>query len=140
MINGQEVLIIVAAASAALLVLVAVLLWLLRDHKKLKNSYHLLAAQIQRNSDDVAGLCSAAVAVDQRMTMNEVRLDGLFELVSTSQLPQQAEEQHEEEPRAQGYDQAIEKIRRGANVDELVKSCGLTRDEALLLMRLHGTS
>jgi hypothetical protein len=46
---------------------------------------------------------------------------------------------HEQsETESQGYAFAIEKIQRGVNIDELVKSCGLTRDEAVLLMRLHG--
>ena len=94
---------------------------------------------MERSSGDVAGLCSAAVAVDNRLASNELRLDGLLENIAQMQEPSPPaiiEEPNEEQP--QGYESAIEKIRRGASVDDLVKTCGLTRDEAVLLFRLHG--
>jgi hypothetical protein len=37
-----------------------------------------------------------------------------------------------------GYDMATRLAKNGADVDELVANCGITRHEAELLMRLHG--
>jgi Protein of unknown function (DUF2802) len=38
-----------------------------------------------------------------------------------------------------GYDMATRLAKNGADVEELVANCGITRHEAELLMRLHGT-
>lgn len=132
----------IAGISVVLLVSIAIVLaWLWRQQQKHKLELRELAAQLQRSSDDLAGLCSAAVAVDQRLAVNESRLNKVLENLSVP--PAQPEPLHqdvvaEEEPQAQGYQLAIEKIRQGANVEDLMKSCGLTRDEAMLLVRLHG--
>ncbi|PPD31550.1 MAG: hypothetical protein CTY19_13675 [Methylomonas sp.] len=126
--------------AASLLTVSQITLW--RQHKRLQQDYQSLRSQIQRSSDDVAGLCSAAIAVDKRLSVNESQLSQLLNVgyMSQQSLSRQQEqianESNEEEP--QGYALAIEKIQRGVNIDELVKSCGLTRDEAVLLMRLHG--
>jgi hypothetical protein len=41
-------------------------------------------------------------------------------------------------PGVRGYEIAARMARAGSNADELVKSCGLTRHEAELVIRLHG--
>ena len=41
-------------------------------------------------------------------------------------------------PGVRGYEIATRMARSGSNAEELVKSCGLTRHEAELVMRLHG--
>lgn len=126
--------------AASLLIVSQIKLW--RQLKRLQQDYQSLRSQIQRSSDDVAGLCSAAIAVDKRLSVNESQLS---QLLNVKKMPQQLFSQQEEQPvyaekqdESQGYALAIEKIQRGVNIDELVKSCGLTRDEAVLLMRLHG--
>ncbi len=130
---------VVGFAAALLFV---IFIKLSRQLKRLQQDYQSLRSQIQRSSDDVAGLCSAAIAVDKRLSANESQLS---QLLTVGNMPQPSflrpeehlgHEKSETEP--QGYAFAIEKIQRGVNIDELVKSCGLTRDEAVLLMRLHG--
>ena len=116
--------------------------WLWREYKKLKQDHQQLIKQIQRANDDLAGLCSAAIAVDSRMAATENRVEDLVDHLITNQAtlsqPDHDETLEELDEAPQGYGAAIEKIRQGANLDELVKACALTRDEALLLMRLHG--
>lgn len=112
---------------------------LLLSHRKLQQELASLQSQIQRGNEDIAGLCSAAVAVDGRLAANEIRLgDVLSHMVALQQTPpvhhEPEEIKHDQE---QGYQLAIAKIHQGANIDELVKACGLTRDEAMLLVRLH---
>ncbi|CAG1020926.1 DUF2802 domain-containing protein [Methylomonas sp. LL1] len=137
----------VLALASTLLAIGLIRLW--REQKKLIRDVRTLASQLQRGNDDIAGLCSAAVAVDKRLAANESRLSNLLDSISfqpqsSSQARYEEAVQHDEEQdqdhdhHDQGYQLAIEKIRRGANVEELVKSCGLTRDEAVLLVRLHG--
>lgn len=131
------------AIAGAVILIVAVLVWLLREHKKLKQDYRFLADQLQHNKEDVAGLCAAAVVVDQHLLDNDERVRAILESINTHKPTQQLASSHTFSPsgsddQSQGYDEAIQKIRRGANIDELVRDCGLTRDEAVLLIRLHG--
>lgn len=115
--------------------------WLWREHKKLKQEHQQLTKQIQRTHDDLAGLCAAAIAVDSRMAATENRLEYLIDHLGSNQTaPSQPDidETLELDQAPQGYGLAIEKIRQGASLEELVKTCALTRDEAVLLMRLHG--
>jgi hypothetical protein len=44
------------------------------------------------------------------------------------------------DPSVQTYNQAIEMAQRGASVADLVKRCHLLREEAELLVRLHGVA
>ncbi|MDD2762308.1 MAG: DUF2802 domain-containing protein [Methylomonas sp.] len=112
-------------------------LW--RAQKKLEQDLKVLSAQLESGNGDVTGLCSAAVAVDNRLAVYESRLNDLIDNIADTQAHSfGAEEAHEEPVATQGYQHAIEKIRRGADIEELVRSCSLTRDEAMLLMRLHG--
>lgn len=142
----EYLLLAVVSAVAGFLVLMAVaLLRLWREQKRFKQALDEVQAEIKRSSADVAGLCSAAIAVDKRLAENESHLYSVLDELSSRQhmvptAPQQEiAEPDDEDVQPQGYQKAIEKIRRGADLDELVKSCGLTRDEAVLLMRLHAS-
>lgn len=125
-----------------MIVLILVLLSrLLLSHRKLERELASLQSQIQRGSEDIAGLCSAAVAVDGRLAAHETRLgDVLSHMMALQQTPPPVHHEPEEvkHDQEQGYQLAIAKIRQGASIEELVKGCGLTRDEAMLLIRLHG--
>jgi hypothetical protein len=143
--NESLLLVIVAMVVIGLALSALAWLWLWREQKKLRQDFRTLTTQLQRSHDDVAGLCSAAVAVDKRLALNESRLNNMLDSTKPEPQPRssaapayQEMTENEEEQEQQGYELAIDKIRRGANVDELVKSCGLTRDEAVLLVRLHG--
>lgn len=113
----------------------AILVRLLREHQKLKQQLQVLETQLQRSNADVAGLCSAAVVVDKRMAVNDARLDSILERIAR---PQPVPTPIPEQTASGGYADVISKIRNGMGIEELVRECGLTRDEAVLLMRLHG--
>lgn len=129
-------------ATAGALVLIAVLLaYLFREFKMLKQEHRLLDDKQRRSHEDLAGLCSAAVEIDQQLVRNDKRLLVLLERINDLQQPQPSQavvSQPDINVQAQGYDIAIQKIHSGSGVDELVKDCGLTRDEAVLLISLHG--
>ena len=140
--------VVVIALLVLLLIILGLWLRLRSEQRQLAQDYQLLVEQIQRHNGDVVGLCSAAIAVDQRLSACEKISNQLLErmnqqpvvtapvLENFSPAASQLPEPLEDEP--QGYDQAIRRIRLGATVEELVKHNGLTRDEAKLLIRLHG--
>lgn len=135
---NELVLLALAGIVLILLVLAAALFSLWRQQKRLKQEYQLLRSQLQRGSDDVAGLCAAAIAVDKRLSESESHLQQMLDAINAPQPRREEPVIVEDDDPQGGYSLAIEKIHRGASLDELVKSCGLTRDEAVLLMRLHG--
>lgn len=106
------------------------LAWLIWSYQKLKHKYTALDDHIERNTKDIAGLCSAAVSVDSRLSKNKVQLTEIEEKVTDF-------EQHGGQS-VQPYHLAIQKVRNGADAEELIEQCGLSREEAVLLIRLHG--
>ncbi len=122
--------IVLITFSIVMISLVAVVFLLLQEHKKLRQDYSILKEQLERYNKDIAGLCSAAVSVDTRLSDNKEQLKGIEEKVTGF-------EQHEQQS-SQPYHSAILKVREGANAEELIQQCGLTQEEAILLIRLHG--
>ena len=112
------------------LVIVGVLARLMRGYKKLRQDYIILNKHVERNNRDIAGLCSAAVCVDSRLSDNNEQLNGIVEKVTDF-------EQHEQQA-SQPYHSAIQKVRNGADAEELIQQCDLSREEAMLLIHLHG--
>lgn len=84
---------------------------------------------LQTMTHDVAGLCSAAVSVDNRIVTTAEQLNSLLEKISAFQT---------NEPDLHPYGMAIEKVRAGASINDLMQTSGLSHDEAALLIRLHG--
>jgi predicted nuclease with TOPRIM domain len=112
--------------------LVGVVFLLSQEHKKLRRDYNVLKDHLERNNKDIAGLCSAAVSVDTRLSNNNEQLKGIVEKVTDFD--------EQKQQTAQPYHSAIQKVREGANAEELIQQCGLTQEEAILLIRLHGNS
>ncbi len=141
--DEQLIWVLLAGLVLGLLLFAALGIKLWREVKKLQQDTAFLRSQLQRINDDVAGLCSAAVSVDKRLSTSEMdvsRILDYFQNAKPVNLEQSREMVEPEIESSQGYNFAIEKIRNGTSLDDLVKSCGLTRDEAVLLMRLHGNT
>lgn len=124
----NEVLLI--AAIAISIALLCVVVWLIGQYRRIKREITELRSRVEGNTKDIAGLCSAAVSVDSRLSENGEQLQKIAERVVDF-------EQYEQQT-SQPYHSAIQKIRNGASAEELIKQCGLSRDEAVLLIRLHG--
>jgi len=122
--------------AATVVIMLAVLVWVLRVNTRLKRDLLRLEGIVKVNCNDIAGLCNAAVTVDNRINTTESQLNELWGQLD--QYQQQAERNIEES--AHPYSGDIRKVRSGASVDELMQSSGLTHDEAALLIRLHGSS
>lgn len=80
-----------------------------------------MQAQLRALGAGAAGLAGALARVEQQLRRVGDRQQNL-ELRS---------------PGEQIYDHALQLIRDGADVEELMNRCGLVRDEAELLLRMH---
>lgn len=144
-----ELWLIVVSVVLTLALGLLVLLW--RQLRQFRVQLQIQQQSIQNCSDDLVSLCAAAVVVDRNLSQFEERLSYLAKPAIA--VDRESHPVFDEPPQTNessilpsttadsvesGYQNAIQKIHQGAQVDELVKSCGLTRDEALLLIRVHG--
>lgn len=131
--------------SAAIIIMLLVLVWLVRGQLKLRRDYQALNDMVHSNSNDIAGLCSAALAVDNRIenvgsriAVTDEQIDDLAaKLAEVEQHEPSHDYEHEQTDHPYSID--IRKVRSGASVNELMQSSGLSHDEAALLIRLHGS-
>jgi hypothetical protein len=109
--------------------IIAVLVWFIQSYFKLRQQFVVLNDSLNAVKADVAGLCSAAVSIDNRLSDNNEQLLDVVEKVDDFE--------NIESQSTQPYHSAIQKVRNGVTVEELVQQCGLNREEAVLLIRLH---
>lgn len=121
--------IILASLGLALVLVILILIWLVFAYAKLKRELQNLKDYAERNHKDIAGLCSAAITVDTRLQERDQLI---------KELQQKLTQLNTVETTAQPYHSVIQKVRSGADLNELMQNCGLSRDEAALLIRLHG--
>lgn len=110
--------------------LVVLMFLLSREQRKLREDYSIITDYLERNNKDIAGLCSAAISVDAQLLNNNDQLQSVIEKVNDFEQQQQES--------TQPYFNAIEMIRQGVSAEELTQQCGITQEEAILLIRLHG--
>lgn len=124
--------------GVTIVVILIALFWLVRAHLKLKLDYQVLSGIVHSNSNDIAGLCSAALTVDSRIATVDNRIavtDGHIDHLAAKIAD--AGQQHDDQP-DHPYSIDIRKVKSGASVNELMQNSGLSHDEAALLIRLHG--
>jgi len=114
------------------------LIWLSRSVRQLKRDYTSLATVVDSNKNDVFGLCSAALTVNENTAVAHEQLYDLKQQLAgvinkISEL-QQIQLVNVDSP----YNIDIRKIRDGASIDELMHQSDLSYDEAALLIHLHG--
>ncbi len=126
------------------MILIGILVWLVLEHFKLKKNYLLLNDSVERNNQDIAGICSTAVFVDKKITGNTKYLrsvadkfesyDSEFQEIQ-EKLQQLLEQPDVSAPSAQFN--AIPSLRKNEEIDELIQQSEVSREETELLMRLH---
>ena len=126
------------AVITAIIAILLALLALVRAHLKLRQQYRVLMNSLNASHNDIAGLCSAALIVNSRITTTEEQLTELSAALAEYQQYKPADQLQAELPDT-SYSAVIQKARGGANINELMQNCGLSRDEAALLIRLHGS-
>ena len=122
--------IIIAVVIGVVSTVVMVLVWLIRKYLNLKRDYQVLTEIVHGNNNDIRELYTTALTADERTAAIDEKLSVLSEKISA--YPQN-------EPSNHPYSLAIQKVRSGASVSELMQTSGLSQDEATLLIRLHGS-
>lgn len=121
----------IAVVSGVVIVVVLVLVWLVRAYLKLKRDYQDLREIVHGYNNDIRDLNATALTVAGWIAATDEQISDLYEKIPDCQ--------HNEEPSAHPYSLAIQKVRSGAGVSELMQNSGLSQDEAALLIRLHGS-
>jgi hypothetical protein len=123
--NGLPYLLLIVLSAA----LAAGLFLLARAHRKLARDHATLAEGVARQSQDLMGLCAAAVQADRRVFGQEELLRECLARLENLSL---------REAREQPYSTAIDKVKSGASPEALVAEFGLSLSEANLLASLYG--
>lgn len=89
---------------------------------------HYLREQMQRAFGELRSLHETVSVMSARLEALSERADSESRLAPAGSVGAQ-----------RGYDLATRLARNGADVDELVSTCGITRHEAELLVRLHAS-
>jgi hypothetical protein len=120
-----------------IVIMLVVLFWLVRAQLKLKQDYQVLNDIVHGNSNDIAGLCSAALTIDSRIATVDSRIEATDGYIDDLAAKLADVEQNDQS--SHPYSGDIRKVRSGASVNELMQNSGLSHDEAALLIRLHGS-
>ena len=118
-----------AGIAAVLVFIVWLLFVLMRANAKLRRDCLELAGCLARQGNDLAGVCAAGVNIDRLLMDHDQRLRVCLEQIESLQSQEKANHP---------YHAAIEKLRKGAGAQDLVREFGLSLSEASLLARLHG--
>jgi phage shock protein A len=106
--------------------------WALSETRRLasvlEDTEHSLKQRIQSLEQELAALCSAAVGAGEHVVRLEQQVHRLTERQNQLELRASSE---------RPYSQASQLVNRGANTEELVETCGLTRGEAELLVMMQ---
>ncbi len=120
---------VIGILSALVIVLTLGQIYQLVVIRRLRTLLRSREDQSLRQRDDFAAMCKASVGAGDHL----VRLE--------QQLRRLTERQDQIEMRTASdrpYTQAIQMVQHGADVDELIAKCGMTRGEAELIAMLHG--
>jgi predicted Holliday junction resolvase-like endonuclease len=123
-------------SAVAVIVLLLAVLWLSLSVKRLRRECANLAAIVESNKNDLFGLCSAAITVNETTAKSHEQLHELKQQLS--HVVDKVTELERTDFVNSAYNVDIRKIRDGANATDLMKQSELSYDEAALLIRLHG--
>ncbi|MBI3771237.1 MAG: DUF2802 domain-containing protein [Gammaproteobacteria bacterium] len=104
---------------------------LIRRQRRLNRELNSACLRIKVIENELRALYAGAAGVGTHLARVESKLGN---------LSYRQDQMDVHDPSVQTYNQAIEMAQRGASVTDLMKRCHLLREEAELLVRLHGTS
>jgi hypothetical protein len=119
---------LVIALSAGLAAQYRVLDRIRRNASNLADSLRLAQDQVKQMEQELGALCSASVGAGDHLMRLEQQVrrinerQNVLEMRSVSDRP---------------YAQASELVHKGADIEELMEACGLTRGEAELLVMMQ---
>ena len=119
---------IILLANVVLLIIVSIVLAYRQRHARKeidrnKTEIHALRSELGALYAGAAGVGSQLARIESKLSTLSDRQDQVEGGDSSTIV---------------SYNQAIEMVHQGANVEQLMNSCGLLREEAELLIQLHG--
>ncbi len=91
---------------------------------KFRDSYH----RLRQAEQELAALCSASMGAGDHVVKLEQQVKRIIERQDTLEMRVSSD---------RPYAQASQLVNKGADIDELVDTCGLTRGEAELLVMMQ---
>lgn len=110
---------------AALIFLAIIILILFIRQKRLEKSSQLLVASLR---SEIQAMSGSTIGMGKRIVDIETKLETTLE---------KQRELEQRDPDEVAYAQAARLVEMGANVDDLVHSCGIGRPEAELMTLMH---
>lgn len=101
-----------------------------RSNQVVSSRLNAMESRLEAMKNDLSGLCSGALGVDDRVSSNEKRVRALIQRLEEME----AEDQDDD---VKTYQRAIQMAQQGSSEEELVNQFQLTTDEAALLIRLY---
>lgn len=120
---------LVYVAIALIVLLAAALVVLAKKQSGMRRELSDNQARIEQLMEELKALYAGAAGQGNHIARIEEQI---------SNLTDRQEQLDVHDPTSQSYSEAIELIHAGASIDELIRR-GLRREEAELLMRMHGS-
>ena len=99
-----------------------------RDAAELGDNLRLAQDRVQQIEQEMGALCSASVGAGDHLVRLEQQVRRINERQSALEMRSVSE---------RPYAQASELVHKGADIEELMEACGLTRGEAELLVMMQ---
>ena len=119
---------LVVGLLGCILLQVITVFQLRNEQAEIRDQHAIARERIQQLEQELGALCNASVGAGEHVLRLEHQMQRILE------------RQNDLEMRAVGerpYNQASQLVNKGANIDELVDTCGLTRGEAELLVMMQ---
>ncbi len=110
------------------------LVWLAVELKKLRREFYILSENVWRNNQDIGGLSSAAVFVDNHISGNKTELKSVIEKIDSFEEALDSPEVLADE----SYQPVMQTVLNEVDSGEQIQQSGASREETELLMRLRG--
>ncbi|RYZ66381.1 MAG: DUF2802 domain-containing protein [Proteobacteria bacterium] len=128
MTNDPNLLLFAGRAALLCVAFLAFAVALVRWRRAGQRDMQTLMGQLDESRNETRGLAELTAALAAQLAGLKDSLDSRAQLAHASSTPS-----------AGGIDLAIRLARQGSTPDEIAKTCGVTRQEAVLVARLHGT-
>lgn len=120
---------IIAVILALIVVFLAIIIFKIwSDLNKLKTRIITSENNLNRISDSFFGISTGAVGQGEHIAKVEKDIDQIRSRLETIAMNEQ---------QSAGHSQAIRMAKRGATSEDIAETCGLTRVESDLVIRLH---
>ncbi len=120
---------LVNGLSIVVALLGSAVVWLLLSQQRLSREVDRAQHSLSSLQTELQALYAGAAGVGTHLARVESQLKSLSDRQDQIDV---------RDPAVQTYKQAISMIQQGAGIDEIISHCGLLREEAELLQRLHG--